>query len=302
MKKLEITWPVAGRYILAVSGGADSMALLDLMADAADNRGYDLVVAHFDHGLRTDSAADRKLVQEAASRYGLAFDYHEAGLGRASEAAARSSRYRWLKQVRASRAAVAIVTGHHADDLLETSLLNLARGTGRRGLAPMQTGPVLRPLLAVTRAELRDYAANRELTWREDSTNADLANPRNFLRRLLLPQADATWRERYHGELRALAGHNAEIDQALNSILEAHRETKSAYLFPKPFIRDLSLAELEELLVAASLALDPHAELERRVVREVALFAKTARSHRHRPLCGQIKVAVFTGFVRVSVE
>src|SRR5258708_4792170 len=134
-----VKWPAAGKYLLAVSGGGDSMALLDLMAGASGERGYELVVAHFDHGLRPNSAADRHI---------------------------------GLEQPRAARLAAAVVTAHHLDDLIETSLLNLARGSGRRGLAPMQRGPLLRPLLGVTRDQLRDYAAAHNLRWHEDPTNA----------------------------------------------------------------------------------------------------------------------------------
>src|SRR5437868_6802867 len=156
-----VNWPPKGKYVLAVSGGADSMALLDLMATAAGEHGYELVVGHFDHGLRPDSSADRRFVQGEAARHGLDFIYHEAHLRRASEAAARDARYAWLEQGRAKSGAASIVIAHHQDDLIETSLLNLARGIGRRGLAPMQKSAPLRPLLQLSRAQLRSYAEHR---------------------------------------------------------------------------------------------------------------------------------------------
>src|SRR5206468_7359212 len=116
-------------------------------------RGYDLIVAHFDHGIRHDSAVDRELVQWAARRYELPFVAEQGNLGRASEAGARAARYAFLVRAQDKHRAKGIVTGHHQDDLVETSLLNLARGAGRHGLAPMVDGEVLRPLLGLTRTE-----------------------------------------------------------------------------------------------------------------------------------------------------
>lgn len=282
--KLNVSWPPPGRYILAVSGGADSMVLLDLMAKAAGERGYDLLVAHFDHGLRPGSAIDSQFVGAAAARYGLQFVATAAHLGRASEAEARRARHAWLETVRAQHQARAVVTAHHRDDLLETSLLNLARGSGRRGLAPMQGGRIIRPLLSLTRTELRAYAGAHHLIWREDPTNTDLANPRNLLRHVILPNATATWQSHYLKLLARLGTLNKQVDQAIGTLLSGARSGPSSYSFSRELIRELTLPELAELLHAASRELHPGAELERRTVEEVALFAKTARSHRQRPL------------------
>jgi tRNA(Ile)-lysidine synthetase-like protein len=273
-----VNWPPPGRYLLAVSGGADSMVLLDLMAGAGR---YDLIVAHFDHGMREESRSDRLFVQGAAKRYDLPFVYHTAALGRANEATARAARHTWLEQARSDRQALAVVTGHHADDLLETSLLNLARGTGRRGLAPMLSGPILRPLLNVGRAELREYAAAHRLVWRDDETNADTSNPRNFVRHELMPHATPGWRDRYLGQVQALAAINQRLDAAFAEVLAAHR-VDGGFAFPRSLIRDLDLPETAELLAAAARAVDPGVQLEDRLLRELALFAKTARPHRHR--------------------
>jgi len=285
-----INWPSAGRYLLAVSGGADSMVLLDLFADAASDRGYELVVAHFDHGLRADSALDRQLVEAAAGRYGLAFVAHQARLGSASEAAARAARHAWLEHARVSHRAVAVVTAHHQDDLLETSLLNLTRGTGRRGLAPMQTGPILRPLLAASRAQLRDYATERRLSWHDDPTNAETSNPRNFLRHRLLPSADSQWRSRYIELVGRLATLNTKVDQKLQLLLDSARLDDQRYSFPRQLVHDLSLSELEELLLAAVYGFAPDSQPSSRTIRELALFAKTARPGRQRPLSQTLMV------------
>jgi tRNA(Ile)-lysidine synthase len=281
----QIAWPPAGRYVLAVSGGADSMTLLDLFVAAAGPRSYQLIVAHFDHGLRSDSAADFELVAATAARHRLPFDGHHARLpSRTSEAAARAARYAWLHSVCNRHQAAGIITAHHADDLIETSLLNLARGTGRRGLAPMQAGPIRRPLLAVSRAALRDYAAARQLVWHDDATNADVSNPRNFLRRHIVAHASDGWTNRYLGLIANLARLNRSIDMRLAHLLDIHQDGPGGFRFPRDLIRDLAPAELVEVILAAAYRLNPAVQLDRRLLSEMVMFAKIGPPHRHRPL------------------
>lgn len=146
---------------------------------------HELIVAHFDHGIREDSAADARFVAAAAQAYGLPFVSERVELGPgASEEAARRARYDFLQRVAAEHAAV-IVTAHHADDVIETIALNILRGTGWRGLAVMERTGVMRPLLRTTKQQLRDYALVHRLEWVEDSTNADDTYTRNRLRRQL---------------------------------------------------------------------------------------------------------------------
>lgn len=290
--KLDVAWPLPGKYLLAVSGGADSMVLLDLMAEAAGNRGYELVVAHFDHGLRSGSAEDAQFVEKACRRYQLEFVSTGASLGQASEAEARRARHTWLEQTRAKHHAVAVITAHHQGDLLETSLLNLARGSGRRGLAPMQDHRIMRPLLRLSRADLRAYATARGLAWREDPTNTDLTNPRNLLRHVILPNASPAWQEHYLELLARIGRLNKQIDQTLAALLSEGRSGQTSYSFSRRLIRQLTLTELAELLHVAARYLLPAAELDRRAVEEVALFAKTGGPHRRRPLCKHIYVVV----------
>jgi tRNA(Ile)-lysidine synthetase-like protein len=178
-----------GTYVVAVSGGVDSMALLDVLRQQP---GLKLIVAHLDHGIRDDSHLDRKLVQERAAQYGLPFVHHQAKLGpNASEAAARRARYGFLHTVRSASGAKAIITAHHQDDLLETAIHNLLRGTGRRGLTSLKnTDVVIRPLLHVTKPELQLHAKVQNLPWREDSTNVDTRYKRNYIRQHILPRLD----------------------------------------------------------------------------------------------------------------
>jgi len=167
------------RYLVAVSGGIDSVVLLDMLVK---NQEHQLVVAHFDHGIRDDSAADARFVEALAARYGVPYVGHREELGKeASEEFARSRRYLFLGEEALMRQAK-IVTAHHLDDVLETIAINLTRGTGWRGLAVLGGGHIIRPLLDRTKQEIREYALEYRLEWVEDSTNATDAYLRNRLR------------------------------------------------------------------------------------------------------------------------
>ena len=180
-------------YLAAVSGGIDSVVLLDMLVTAGAHK---VTVAHFDHGIRDDSAADARFVEELAAHYGVPCVTARAELGRgASEAAARQARYVFLEREANARGAV-IATAHHADDVAETIALNLTRGTGWRGLAVLDHPERIRPLLTMTKAELRAYALAHRLEWVEDSTNAELTYLRNRLRRVIAEKlAPDAWRD-----------------------------------------------------------------------------------------------------------
>ncbi len=176
-----------GKYVLAVSGGVDSVVLLDILTKLP---GVELVVAHYDHGVRTDSNVERQLVSDLARDYGLPYETEEGRLGpRVSEAAARAARYNFLERARTLHGAQAVITAHHQDDLLETMVLNMLRGTGRRGLSSLKSSDeVYRPLLGVPKSELLRYAKEKGLSWREDSTNADAKYLRNYIRQNIMPR------------------------------------------------------------------------------------------------------------------
>lgn len=176
----------AGRYVLAVSGGVDSMVLLDLLSNLP---GVELVVAHFNHGIRDDSVKDEALVTAAAARYALPVEFAKGRLGRnAGEEAARDARYKFLETVREKHKADATITAHHQDDLIETAFINLVRGTGRRGLVALAVNPkVIRPLLDWQKKDIFSYAKRNNLTWRDDPTNQDETFLRNYIRRRVLP-------------------------------------------------------------------------------------------------------------------
>lgn len=229
--------PVSGSqplYIVAVSGGVDSVVLLDMLTagdgaapkDVRSLHGSKFVVAHFDHGIRLDSGADRQFVQKLAETHNLPFEYDEGRLGSgASEAVAREVRYGFLRRLQQTYAATAIITAHHQDDVLETAVVNMLRGTNRRGMSSLASREgVLRPLLSYTKQELVAYATERSLQWREDSTNSDQHYLRNYVRHSILSKASATERNALIGYINSLARINKQIDAELEAYIHGDPE------------------------------------------------------------------------------
>lgn len=211
-----------GSYVLAVSGGIDSMVLMDVLAHTP---GIELVIAHFDHGIRPESSADRQLVQKTAETYGLPFVFEEGHLGpAASEDTARNARYAFLQRVRQEVGATAIITAHHQDDLLETAVMNLLRGTGRKGLSSLDaTGDVCRPFLHVPKEAICRYAhVHPAIVWREDPTNQSDRYARNYIRHHVLPGLGQAGRAQLLAHIRAARAANPIIDELLQRDIAAH--------------------------------------------------------------------------------
>lgn len=167
------------KYVVAVSGGVDSVVLLDILASQPDT---ELIVAHFDHGIRDNSADDEGFVAGLAKKYRLPFASKRVELGPdASEEKARDERYAFLRSVAMEHDAK-LATAHHADDVIESIAINLSRGTGWRGLAVLDSD-VIRPLSGMSKSETIDYAKKHNLQWREDSTNNGDTYLRNRIRR-----------------------------------------------------------------------------------------------------------------------
>ncbi len=186
--------PGPGPLLVGVSGGGDSVALLRLLHALAPRRGWRLVAAHVDHGLRPDSAEDAEFVARLAEALGIEFALRRVRVkatGASPEEAARQARRQALLEMAAQAGAPAIALGHTAEDQAETLLARILTGTGPTGLAGMRpnAGPFWRPLLNLGRRELRDYLRELGQDWRRDPTNQDLAPLRNRIRHRLLPLA-----------------------------------------------------------------------------------------------------------------
>jgi tRNA(Ile)-lysidine synthase len=198
------------RVVVAVSGGADSIALLHALCALTPELGCSLFVAHLDHGLRSSSGDDARFVADAAAALGLPMVSERADVaalaasrGQGIEEAGREARREFLSRVADELGAVRVALGHTADDQAETILYRLARGTGWEGMCGMASvsGRFIRPLLSVSREEVRTFAAERGLRWREDETNADVRFARNRIRERILPELNLA----HPGATRAIA-------------------------------------------------------------------------------------------------
>jgi tRNA(Ile)-lysidine synthase len=213
-----------GLYVVAVSGGVDSIALLDILHKMIPAEGLKLIVAHYDHGIRSDSKGDRLFVQSISDKYGLPFIYDEGRLGiNASEAVARDARYIFLDKVQKTSGARAIITAHHQDDMLETAIINIMRGTGRRGLTSLSSsGSIVRPLLHFNKNDIKEYVKLHNLDWREDSSNSDTKYLRNYVRHNLLTKFDDSDKLEMLSHINKLSVINSELNGDLAKYLEIH--------------------------------------------------------------------------------
>lgn len=195
--------PPDARVLVGVSGGSDSVALTRLLLDLSGGMGFAVVgLAHFNHRLRASADRDQQFCLSFASELGVPLTVdsadvgaHAASQGLSIEDAARRLRYDFLDRAAAAATADRIAVGHTIDDQAETLLLKLMRGAGSSGLGSVypRRGPVIRPLLDVSRSDLRVWLESLGQGWVEDETNADLGNPRNRIRHRVLPELDAAY-------------------------------------------------------------------------------------------------------------
>ena len=200
--RLMRNFPRDARYLIGVSGGRDSIALLHWLVNLGYNK---LIVCHLNHQLRgQSSAADARFVQKLAAKYRVGFELGAANVRALArkkkmslETAAREARYSFFSRAAKRRRCHKIFLAHHADDLVETFLLNLIRGAGLTGLGGMRDVSsrqihgidltILRPLLSVWRSDIDKYVRECHLRFREDATNKNLAPTRNRIRNRIIP-------------------------------------------------------------------------------------------------------------------
>ena len=178
------------RYLVAVSGGLDSMFLLDFMRRSS----VYIEIVHFDHGIREDSINDLALIQSYANEHNLLVwaDRSHSLDSRSSEVDARNERWQFIEMIARKREFTHIVTAHHADDQTENVLIRLMRGDPHHALIMAPVTEVhgfyrCKPLLSVTKKEIFEQANRRHLHWNEDYTNHDDRYDRNFIRNTVLP-------------------------------------------------------------------------------------------------------------------
>ncbi|MGB6191307.1 MAG: tRNA lysidine(34) synthetase TilS [Terracidiphilus sp.] len=274
------------RLAVGVSGGADSVALLRVLAAKSRELGLVLHAAHLHHGLRGDEAdADLAFVQKLAA--GLGVPFHEARVDAAREAqadpaagknaetieeAARRLRYRWFRELMASGEVEAVATAHTLDDQAETVLAKFLRGAwteGFSGIHPVldfPEGRIIRPSLAVTRTQIEDFLRTLNQPWREDSSNRHLGFTRNRIRHELLPLLE-DWNPRLRehlAQIADLARHEEEWWQA-----EIARLASQVILAGKP-VRGGGRAASNDLALDIGRLRELPAAVQRRLVRHAA--------------------------------
>jgi len=218
------------RIGVAVSGGADSVALLCLLESLCDALGITLLVAHFDHSIRgAESDADEQFVASLAAERGLEYVCAKEDVAAAAakdklnlEDAARRLRYAYFERLVDGRRVNRIAVAHTADDQAETVLAHLLRGAGLAGLGGMLplAGSIVRPLLGVKRLELREYLGARGQSWREDSTNRDVRRQRARIREQLVPVLATDFSPRIVERLTSLAGLCREEEKFWGALVE----------------------------------------------------------------------------------
>lgn len=217
--------PPRSRLLVAVSGGVDSVVLLDLLDQLNQYYNWQLAVAHLDHKVRSDSTQDAALVAELADGLGYKFYLGQLSGKDSSEAALRRARYDFLESIREGGNYDFIVTAHHNDDRLETSIFNAIRGADRQGLSALQPvrGRVVRPLLPWDKAAIITHAGLAGLNYREDSTNSELGFSRNFVRHELMPLGSMHYRnfkKQYTASLDNLDQLNNRINSQLSQLVD----------------------------------------------------------------------------------
>lgn len=242
--------PPNARVVVAVSGGIDSVALLHLLVTSQWPPAGQLLVAHFNHGLRPESNQEEQFTRTLASQWDLPFvtaTWSPQTCSSSLQESARQARYHFLIQAAHAFQASHVATGHHLNDQIETLLDRLLRGSGVCGLTAMRpTRPLtddlqlIRPLLQVRRSELHDWLLTHQLLWREDPTNAQNRYRRNRIRHSVLPALQEALQNDPISPIRQSLQHLAEADEALEWTLNQQWPHLDLQISHQP--RALSLA------------------------------------------------------------
>jgi tRNA(Ile)-lysidine synthase len=233
------------RWVVALSGGCDSLVLLFLLRRLSAPLRLSLTAAHLDHAMRPDSAEDARWAAGVCAAWEVPLVSRRLAAAPASEDAARRARYAFLREAAREAGARWIATGHHADDQAETVLFRALRGTGLDGLGGIRAvtaGGLVRPLLPFWRREIEELAREHGLRWRTDSSNLSLEPARNRIRHELIPLAEAGIAPAARRNLVRLAALAREAEGVLDAAVrraeeELVREENGAFLLARGRLR-----------------------------------------------------------------
>lgn len=249
--------------LVGVSGGVDSVVLLDVLSKLQGKLGIRLAIAHVNYGLRAESNKDNEFVKVLVEKYGLPFFEKKVKLsGSNIEEKARDIRYDFFNEISRQEKIDKVAVAHHKNDLVETFFINLSRGSGLTGLVSMKpkNGNLIRPLLFAARKEIESYAKENRLKFVEDVTNKDLTIKRNLVRHKVIPEFEKMnpdFVQTITQEIQTLR----EADDVISSITNKHY---------KRLVRE---AESSVLLSANDLA-KIHPYLQSEVLRESIRYVK----------------------------
>lgn len=262
--------PPGAAVLCALSGGADSMYLLDRLLEGAERGGYTVRAAHYNHQLRPTARRDEDFVREWCKTKGVPLtvgrgDVRGFGLreGLSTEEAARVLRYAFLEQTAQAEGCALIATAHHAGDNAETVLMNLIRGSGLAGLAgiPERRGNIVRPMLAVSRPEIEAYLAACGVPHMEDETNGDDTYTRNKVRHQLIPlleELNPRAADHIAAAALRLREDEAELSRQAAELARLAERRPDGVLFPAALLanvpRPISLRVIGQLLGQAGLS------------------------------------------------
>ncbi len=273
-----------GRYLVAVSGGVDSMSLLGAIEKAKFGPNFEFVVAHVNHGIRPKKQSDKDstLVKQISKKYGYEYVAHEAKLGSNSseEGGRKARRDFFIKQLK-TRKLNRVISAHHKDDVIETMIINLIRGTGRKGLSSLKNDDLfLRPLINLPKSKIVDYAKKNELVWNEDETNASTKYLRNYIRHKVVPKLERSKNDAVNnlfGIYKDMLILNKEIDDSLDELVKKFQ------------VQDYKLAKTEFIMlpIEVSLAL-LHQHLSRQGIEVNSNILVALRNFIHTAKTGKV--------------
>jgi tRNA(Ile)-lysidine synthase len=244
--------------LLTVSGGIDSIVLFDLFLKA----GFNFAVAHCNFCLRGDeSDKDEQFVCDLASQHGISFHVKRfdtntfaSNHAQSIQMAARELRYTWFEELANTFQYKHIATAHQLNDIIETTLINLSRGTGISGIhgIPEKNGKVIRPLLFASRDKINTYAENENLKWREDRSNVDEKYARNLIRHKVIPTL-----KKINPNLEETFGHNTERFKGTEQLFKFHIEQyRKQLLIPTSEGFSISIYDLENTPTPATILIE----------------------------------------------